>query len=235
MDSRFAKVHEDPRFIKQKKNANKTTLDDRFAHVLKSEEFGSKAKVDKKGRKVQSSVAADLKRFYKIEEDEKESDSESDSSYQFKDLARGEGVEESSDSDFESESSTLLQELEDDGPWNQEEIPVGEETSRFACVNLDWDHVKAKDLYKIFDGFKPTGGTIKKVSIYPSELGKERLAVEAVKGPPNAIFAKPDEGKDFNMVALRKYQMERLKFYFFKLGITTLLLNVTALKQPEQS
>ena len=35
----------------------------------------------------------------------------------------------------------------------------------------------------LFDGFKPTGGSIKKVTIYPSEFGAKRLADENRIGP----------------------------------------------------
>ncbi|KAJ3309830.1 pre-rRNA-processing protein esf1 [Boothiomyces sp. JEL0838] len=215
MDERFSKVHTDPRFRKPKKDANKIALDERFSGMLKSKEFGSKAKVDKYGRKQESSVPKDLKRFYKLEEDEESSGDEPRL-----DLARGEGLEESS----EEESELEEEEIEvDEGIWADEEIPTGDETHRFAVVNLDWDHVKAKDLYKIYDGFKPTKGYIKKVTIYPSEFGKERMAQEAVQGPPSSVFVpkgkegrkvKDDEGKDFNMAALRKYQMERLRYYY---------------------
>ncbi|KAJ3271365.1 pre-rRNA-processing protein esf1 [Terramyces sp. JEL0728] len=215
MDERFKKVHTDPRFRKPKKDANKIALDERFSGMLKSKEFGSKAKVDKYGRQQESSVPKDLKRFYKLDEEES---SEGDVRL---DLARGEGLEESSEEESELEEEEI--EEVDEGVWADEDIPTGDETNRFAVVNLDWDNVKAKDLYKIYDGFKPAKGFIKKVCIYPSEFGRERMAQEAVEGPPSAVFApkgkearkvKNDEGKDFNMAALRKYQMERLRYYY---------------------
>lgn len=214
MDARFKKVHSDPRFIKPKKDAHKVVIDERFAHMLKSEEFGSLGGVDKKGRIQKSTVAKDLQRFYKLEDEQSEEE--------IIDYARGGGLSDSSD-----EEEPEMEIEEDEGPWKDEVIPTGEETNRFACVNLDWDHVKAKDLYKIFDAFKPQKGVIKQVSIYPSEFGKERMALEAVQGPPSSVFGdsnskaesslgtiQEDEGKDFNMVALRKYQVERLKYYY---------------------
>jgi hypothetical protein len=38
-DPRFAHVRKDPRFVRPKKKDVKITLDDRFAHMLTSEEF----------------------------------------------------------------------------------------------------------------------------------------------------------------------------------------------------
>ncbi|KAJ3360300.1 pre-rRNA-processing protein esf1 [Kappamyces sp. JEL0680] len=271
MDSRFKKLGKDPRFLKPKKDSAKIAIDSRFSHMLKSSEFGHKARVDKRGKIIESSAASDLKRFYKLEdnpsdvsEDSALSDPslESDEDSSVADLdrvdyARGEGDVESSDDDpeLDSDEEAALEE-EAKGPWADEQVPMGDETSRLACVNLDWDHVKAKDLFKVFDGFKPARGFIKRVSVYPSEFGKKALAAEALHGPPTTVFkqsqpsdeavsslrpltkrekkkerlkleklkersSKPqaadadaDEGKDFNTVALRKYQMDRLRYYY---------------------
>lgn len=100
-------------------------------------------------------------------------------------------------------------------------------------VNLDWDHVKAVDLFKIFNGFKPDGSIIRSVRVYPSEFGKERMAKEEAEGPPKEIFkkgrdgndsaeedvnektiVKVDNGEEFDMNALRRYQLDRLKYVF---------------------
>ena len=94
---------------------------------------------------------------------------------------------------------------------------------------MDWDNIKAADLFKVFDGFTPVTGKIKSVKIYPSEFGKERMQHEALHGPPKAIFKElseekkrpkakslvnPDEGKDFHGSQLRKYQLDRLRYYY---------------------
>lgn len=209
MDERFKKVHTDPRFIKAKKDSHKVVLDDRFAHMLTSSEFGTTGGVDKLGRIQKSTVAKDLKRFYKLEEEISEEEERID-------MARGEGLESS---DEEEAGFSDLDNL-DQEESEAENIPVGEETNRIACVNLDWDNVKAKDLFKVFEGFIPARGQLKKVSIFPSEFGKERMQLEALNGPPTEVFQeekekiKNDEGKDFNMVALRKYQIDRMKYYY---------------------
>jgi hypothetical protein len=216
MDERFKKLQTDPRFRKAKKDAHKVEIDERFSHMLKSTEFGTSAGVDKRGRIQNSSVAQDLKRFYKLQDNQ-----EGSSEGEFEpgvDYARGEGLVESSDEEIEMEI-----EEEGEGPWADENIPTGDETHRFAVVNMDWDHVKAKDLFKLFDGFRPSRGVVKSVAIYPSDFGKERMQLEQRQGPPSTVFKgqtderdaiEYDEGKDFNMVALRKYQIERLKYYY---------------------
>ena len=124
-----------------------------------------------------------------------------------------------------------------------------ERTRRLAVVNLDWDHVRAIHLYKIFSSLvSPTGaavasgsngkaaksssapvvrGKVLSVRVYPSEFGKERMAREEKEGPPPELFKKRElnpeeinertvyetgEGEDYDEEALRKYQLERLRY-----------------------
>ncbi|KAI9731375.1 MAG: pre-rRNA-processing protein esf1 [Cirrosporium novae-zelandiae] len=77
-------------------------------------------------------------------------------------------------------------------------IPLGEVTSRIAVVNLDWDNIRAEDLMTVFSSFTPGSGKVLKVSIYPSEFGRERMAKEEVEGPPKEIFALSNNLKDEN-------------------------------------
>lgn len=108
----------------------------------------------------------------------------------------------------------------------------GDETRRIAVVNLDWDHIKAAHLYKVFSsalgghgtaGRKkkrivdmeaegegaeagPIGGKVLNVTVYPSEFGKARMIKEDLEGPPKVIFAKPDGanlGKKANILLTR--------------------------------
>ncbi|OZJ06150.1 hypothetical protein BZG36_01047 [Bifiguratus adelaidae] len=161
-----------------------------------------------------------------------DTDSESEEEGQAYDPMRGEGVMSSSD-ESDSEEETKY----DDEEEEEEQIPRGEETRRFAVVNLDWEHVKSADLFKVFNGFKPDSSIIKSVKIYPSEFGKERMAREATEGPPKEIFRdsavengddeeeeevtektlqleQADEGNEFDMDALRRYQLDRLRYYY---------------------
>ncbi|PYH76223.1 hypothetical protein BO82DRAFT_322341 [Aspergillus uvarum CBS 121591] len=136
----------------------------------------------------------------------------------------------------------------------QRDVPTGEVTDRIAVVNLDWDNIRAEDLMAVFSSFVPAGGRVLKVSVYPSEFGKERMEREEMEGPPKEIFAsskkggnddeedfegfddddddeeefdsdeeeekikksmlKEDKGEEFNSTKLRKYQLERLRYFY---------------------
>lgn len=169
------------------------------------------------------------------------------------DPARDGGFSESS-SDEESSSESEDEEVDvaEDGDVQYpdqrgESVPMGEVTTRIAVVNLDWDNIRAEDLMAVFSSFTPTGGQILKVSVYPSEFGKERMEREEMEGPPKEIFAsedkeeefdsedsesgededdedddekikesilKEDTGEEFNSAHLRRYQLERLRYYY---------------------
>lgn len=116
------------------------------------------------------------------------------------DPARGGGFSSSDDDSDEEE-----EEVEDDektvtaGPGTlrqKEEVQTGEVTNRIAVVNLDWDHIKSVDLFALFSSFVPLGGSIRKVSIYPSEFGKSRMQKEELEGPPKELFQKKKEDED---------------------------------------
>ncbi|KZT30594.1 hypothetical protein NEOLEDRAFT_1082725 [Neolentinus lepideus HHB14362 ss-1] len=124
-----------------------------------------------------------------------------------------------------------------------QDIPA---TRRLAVVNLDWDHVRAIHLYKIFSSLVSTTassasgdrksrndvvrGKILNVRVYPSQFGKERMAKEEKEGPPVEVFKKNTAasdveltekdmievggGQDYDEDALRKYQLDRLRYYY---------------------
>ena len=46
---------------------------------------------------------------------------------------------------------------------------------------------RAEDLFVLFHSFKPQMGKLFRVSIYPSEFGKQRMAEEKMKGPAEFI------------------------------------------------
>ncbi|PTB64793.1 hypothetical protein BBK36DRAFT_34302, partial [Trichoderma citrinoviride] len=218
-DERFASFQTDPRFRLPSRKHTKTTVDKRFARILKDDEFTATAKVDKYGRKIKSdSKKKALQRL--DDEDESEEDEEEDieveddevverellaaSRSRKYDPAREGGFsssedEDSSDEDSDDEVLDLatggdMQRLE------QEEIKTGEVTTRIAVVNLDWDHVKSTDLMALFSSFIPAndGGKVLNVAIYPSEFGKERMQQEELEGPPRQLFkkGKKDEESD---------------------------------------
>ncbi|KAI5279352.1 pre-rRNA-processing protein esf1, partial [Ascosphaera aggregata] len=110
--------------------------------------------------------------------------------------ARGGGFSESSSSESSSTEDSDEEE-EDEREQEREEleyhqrtgIPMGEVTNRIAIVNLDWDNIRAEDLMVALSSFAPGGKGIGKVTVYPSEFGKERLEREATEGPPRELFA----------------------------------------------
>lgn len=177
-----------------------------------------------------------------------ELDSDSDTAVEeaFVDRARGEGLSSSSD---ESDSEEEVEEEESDIELEEEKPEEGDPTPSFAVVNMDWDNIRAVDLMATFVSFVPKGGSIKSVTIYPSEYGKEQMQKEEVEGPPKELFAKKkkkddsdsdsdsdedldlrnaddlekaarkiyeeDDGEeDYDSKALRKYQLQRLRYYY---------------------
>ncbi|KAK0659495.1 putative Pre-rRNA-processing protein ESF1 [Cercophora samala] len=226
-DARFANFETDPRFQLPSKRNIKTKLDKRFSKVLNDDEFTGTAKVDRYGRKIKTdSKKKALERLYEDEEEESGSGSSDedeevvDGEVEKDDIVRREleradknydpardGGFSSSEDDSDSDDSEAEQPEVDDGEEEsrpgirlkreKEEVPEGEITNRFAVVNFDWDHIKSVDLMALFSSFVPPGGRIEKVSIYPSEFGKERMQREELEGPPREIFKKgKGEGSD---------------------------------------
>lgn len=173
--------------------------------MLRSDDFSSKAKVDRYGRKLPKDAGRrDLERFYRIEDEDDKGDGVDDGEVVENEPRRvdEEGEEPESTSDEESEDDMEEEEEEEAfglvGDQEAEEVPMGEVTSRIAVVNLDWDNIRSADLLAVFSSFVPTGGRILKVSIYPSDFGKERMEREEMEGPPKEIFGggKPDNAQD---------------------------------------
>ena len=54
---------------------------------------------------------------------------------------------------------------------------------RLALVDLDWDKLRAVDIFAALRSFLPAGGAIKRVTVYPSDYGLERMKQEAAEGP----------------------------------------------------
>jgi hypothetical protein len=253
-DPRFANIQSDPRFQLPSKLRTHVKVDKRFSRILKDEDFTRKAKVDRYGRPVETdSERQRLKRRFEIESDE--DDAADDDAVVQTELRRVEQIRdplregalsgsssEESSSDEEEDEEAVVEEgglaAQLDGG---EEVPTGDASSRLAVVNLDWDNIRAEDLIAVFSSFLPAGGSLLKVSIYPSEFGKERMEREELEGPPEEIFArkeegdeesesesqskddeeeikksivKSDEGEDFDSAKLRQYQLERLRYFY---------------------
>ncbi|CAJ0876383.1 14840_t:CDS:2 [Entrophospora sp. SA101] len=239
-DPRFAHSLTDPRFRRPKKKDMKITVDERFSDMLNSKEFGVFSKFDKRGRlKTIDDSAKELKRYYNLDDDQLDVSDSSSSPSEDDDVSDILSSDSSSSGDDDEPTHSGNSELIEE----EEQITYGEETLRLAVINMDWDNIKSADLMKVFATFVPKGSLIKSVKIYPSEFGKKRLDRETVEGPPKEIFKKTDDsnlnesgddsndddndgevtekniinvsdGKEFDEDALRKYQLERLKYYY---------------------
>lgn len=244
--------------------------------MLRDENFSSRAKVDRYGRKLPKDAGRkELERYYRIkDEDDEGADGEGDEDEdEDEDIQRElqrikTGDEHSSlSSDDSSSDDDELDEAEEDEVFGlldenegEDGIPKGEISSRLAVVNLDWDNMRAADLMAVFSSFVPSSGKISNISIYPSEFGKERMDREETEGPPKEIFSqiasqspqdghesssdegdqevedddegaederikksilKEDQGLEFNSAKLRRYQLERLRYFYAVLNCSS--------------
>ncbi|KAG7316043.1 hypothetical protein KOW79_020909 [Hemibagrus wyckioides] len=160
------------------------------------------------------------------DDDEGESESEDDSD-SGPDLARGKGnietsSEDEDDEEDEREDLLMNEEEEIEHNWGEmwKDAPRAEEVScRLAVCNMNWDRIKAKDLLALFSSFKPKGGVVLSVTIYPSEFGKERLKAEQSQGPLELTSLPDDpeadtEDQRIYREKVRDYQFKRLRYYY---------------------
>uniref|UniRef100_A0A8C5UXP6 ESF1 nucleolar pre-rRNA processing protein homolog n=1 Tax=Microcebus murinus TaxID=30608 RepID=A0A8C5UXP6_MICMU len=153
------------------------------------------------------------------EEDEDEDSEEEDESDSGPDLARGKGNIETSSEDEDDMADLFPEESGFEHAWREldKDAPRADEiTHRLAVCNMDWDRLKAKDLLALFNSFKPKGGVVFSVKIYPSEFGKERMKEEQVQGPVE-LLSIPEDAPEKDWASrekLRDYQFKRLKYYY---------------------
>ena len=272
-DLRFKSVHNDPRFKVPSLKNFKVKVDERFSKdelkKLNKKGRGKGAQIDRYGRKLKLDDHSTFDKFYENEKNEKneqekedkasdssdsDSDSDSDSS-PVVDRARGEGVslsesdsDSSSDSDSDSDSDDSETGIVYEVELEEGKPEEGEPSASFAVVNLDWDNVRAVDLMVTFQSFVPKGGSIKSVTIYPSQFGKEQMQREEIEGPSRELFKskkkkkkhesdesddevdmnnvesmrkitkklyeEEDGTEDYDSKALRRYQLQRLRYYY---------------------
>lgn len=138
--------------------------------------------------------------------------------------------ESSSDSDSDEDESLEVAEDEYEAVRSAaSQVPQGDESRRFAVVNLDWDNVTSTDLMATFSSFVPANKRIVSVRIYPSEYGKQKMLSEETNGPAQELFSKIteerpvknknpnvqyDDDLDYSSSRLRKYQLQRLQYYY---------------------
>jgi len=189
---------------------------------LTDKRFKLKSEVDKRGNRTK---AEDLKKLYQEENDDQE-DGKTPSTSKSRD-ARGLDDDDLSSSSSD-ESMSESEETEVDHKWAELDTDVrrSEETSkRLAVCNVDWDRIKAVDLFVLFNSFKPESGSVISVTVYPSEFGKQRMEEEQIKGPQeiksnNNVADDDDEEEGDDKLSykmkekVREYQLNRLKYFY---------------------
>ncbi|GAA5986102.1 hypothetical protein JCM10908_006410 [Rhodotorula pacifica] len=140
---------------------------------------------------------------------------------------------------------------------DEEEEADADPTKRVALVNLDWDHLRASDLYRVLasslsgmtgsapppkpnkgkkavkddvDDIKLSAklaiapGRLLSLRIYPSQFGRERMEREAIEGPPADVLrakgadSSGDENDDDKTLKLGRKSKSREKARRRKLG-----------------
>jgi len=207
-DDRFAHITKDPRFRPISKSERKLKIDRRFASMFNDPKFKLKYTVDKRGKPLvrEHTTRDDMNKFYQLEEDEDESSStSSDEESEEKteketddeeldellqsDESDNEEEEEEEEEKGKSRSSDEDEEIPeaDDGTtWNEfdDKCARSDEVSRrLAVCNMDWDRVRAIDIFLLLNSWKPADGVIKSVTIYPSEYGLQQIEAEKKLGP----------------------------------------------------
>ena len=65
-----------------------------------------------------------------------------------------------------------------------EDISISYEASPYlVATNLDWENLRAVDIFTILSSFVPPGGAVKRVQVYQSDFGKERMEKDRLAGP----------------------------------------------------
>lgn len=112
-------------------------------------------------------------------------------------LSRGElDVSESSDDDIDEESEEEVDSdfeepvlgkagILDPSTKEEDEVSLTNVPSPYmAVMHMDWAHVRAVDLFAMLASFTAPG-SIRKVQVFPSDYGLERMEKEKVHGPIN--------------------------------------------------
>ncbi|KAG0716584.1 ESF1 [Chionoecetes opilio] len=244
-DPRFAHVTSDPKFQHIPKQERKVKLDSRFHSILTLKPLPPPPSLTETE---EDSATRDQEERLQVAPEISERLQDPTMDY-----ARGGGCLFSSDSS-DDDSSTDDEdgdeveefewaELDQDAMWDNK-VDV-EETSRLAVCNLDWDRINAADLMVLFSSFCPLGGSVKTVTIFPSEYGQQRMAEEDLSGPQELTASshgkkreeeEEEEGREvtvdldklekglflFWFLALRRYQRNRLRYFYAVLECDTL-------------
>lgn len=193
-DDRFKHLASDPKFKVLKRKERKVQIDERFQSMFTDKKF--------------TSSADNLKRFYDIKEDKKETyaddkeeelkikgspnpDAEDEDAEQISAEESDDDEESLSESSDESESEIEMDGDEIEGDmikFNWQPLDHDAETAeaashRLAIQNLDWDKIDVRDLFTLIKSIRMPLN----VRIYISEFGKDRMAKEEVEGPQEIV------------------------------------------------
>ncbi|CAN6168263.1 unnamed protein product [Urochloa humidicola] len=220
-DERFAAARTDPRFRPMRRKEAKVALDSRFSSMMTDPRFASSAApVDKRGRRRKKRENPLLDYYLNQEEEEEGKEKgkkekaklvEENEEEKVKEKAKlVEEDDEEEDDEQDEEESSSSDDDEDEDVYDDDECSVGsdiahylmgrhddtpmidKETHRLAVVNMDWDHIKAVDLYMVMTSCLPKGGRVLSVSVYPSEFGLKSMEIESTQGPAALVNANVD-------------------------------------------
>lgn len=130
-DERFASFQTDPRFRLPSRKHMKTTVDKRFAGMLKDNDFTATARVDKYGRKIKSDAKKKaLQRLYQLDDDEDKEDEEEEGSSDEEKTGKSKKDDEDDEDDSEEEEEEDI-EVEDDEVVQKELQAAGVRSRRY--------------------------------------------------------------------------------------------------------
>ncbi|KAI6656488.1 hypothetical protein LOD99_1284 [Oopsacas minuta] len=242
-DERFSSANSDPRFKRVPRKVRKIEIDDRFEGMFKEARFKLNYSQDKRGRPISSTASEDLRRYYRLEEGEEGGGL---TGAELVCRSRGEiEIESSSSSDSEQEDAGNVREelIHAWAELDQSVATTDVSTSRLAVCNMDWDRVTAIDIFKLLSSLTSDNGHILSVRVFPSKYGASRIKIEEAVGPEELLGGGDNEGsgeEDQNEALqterLRKYQLNRLLYYYAIVGkyirtiqLQTLVTNNTTL------
>lgn len=248
-DDRFNAVAYDPRFQRFPREKSKIKVDDRFKDMFENPEFQVGSTKDKRGKKGNKKLVDEARRYYRLEEEEEtapveKDDVSDDDAFRWARMRGLAGPSSSSSSEEGDSGEEDVDNLLEDGTLDEdietlyqdwgvgayaanpnENVPMlPDATKRLACVDLDWEHIKAVDILAVLRSFVPDGGKIVSVTVYPSDYGLQKMEEEKNSGPKQ-IWKSSDAGQGseneesdedgaLDSTKLRYYERSKLRWYY---------------------
>jgi hypothetical protein len=191
VDERFGKMFNDPKFKME-------FMTDKYGRRIKSDKAGDDLRrfYSLKGEDEQQDDAADDDESDVPNENAVDhadaSDDQSDDENAVDDAAseeedfdpargRGRGPADTDSDTSDSELSVDAAEYEETElalarQSLQANVKLGDESKRIAVMHLEWDRIRAVDLFVLFQSFVPNGGSLKRVAVFASDYGIEKMA-----------------------------------------------------------